>query len=179
MTLAFEAFYNQKEIDAESFYKKKIEPTTLKRVFPTLQKWNKMLITYKETNLKDQYLSRIKDMKTSDQLYKEWGKYYSDGAFSGKTSKQILEQNNININDIKENMKKNLSPWELRYIDDAGDLITNIAMIRRVRADLEGNDPERLENFKKWLDEQENRDTGRLRKIGIDVNKLNLEPIYP
>jgi hypothetical protein len=179
MTLAFESFYNQKDLDEDSFYKKIIEPSTLKRVFPTLQQWKKMLINYKDTILKDQ-LRIIRESKTSDQLYKEWGRYYSDGAFMEKIPQQIIEQNNININDMKKNIKNmNLSPRELRIIDDVGGLITNIAMTRRIRADLEGNDPERLADFKKWLDEQESRDTERLSKFGIDIDKLNLAPIFP
>jgi hypothetical protein len=179
MTLAFESFYNQKEMNEETFYKKKIEPTTLKRAFPTQHQWKQMLINYKDSNMKDQ-LRIIRESKTSDDLYKELGKYYSDGVFMEKLPLLILEQNNINIDEMKKNMKNmDLSPREQRYIDDVGALITNIAMIRRIRSDLEGNNPERLENFKKWLDEQETRDTGRLNKLGINVDDLDLSPIYP
>jgi hypothetical protein len=179
MTLAFESFYHQKDLDEEAFYKKKIEPTALIRIFPSFQRWKRMLISYQSPNAKRQY-TFIKELKSPEQYYKEWGQYYNFGAFLDKLNKRMLEQNNINLDNLRKNLlNKNIPLEEHRLIDDISGSITYIAMIRRIRADLQGNEPERLENFKKWLDKEEQNNISLLRKFDIIVENLNLKPIYP
>jgi len=179
ITLALESFYNQKELDEESFYNKKIKQTSLIRVFPSFQQWRKMLSAYQSPNGKKQ-MNVVKELQSPEQYYKEYGQYYAEGASIEKLQKRMLEQNNINLDDLRKNFQsKNLSLREFRIIDDVGALITDVALIRRIRADLQGNNPDRLENFQKWLYEREKNNSNRLSKVGIDVKNLDLSPIYP
>ena len=179
ITLALESFYNQKELDEESFYNKKIKQTSLIRVFPSFQQWRKMLSAYQSPNGKKQ-MNVVKELQSPEQYYKEYGQYYAEGASIEKLQKRMLEQNNINLDDLRNNFQsKNLSLREFRIIDDVGALITDVALIRRIRADLQGNNPDRLENFQKWLYEREKNNSNRLSKVGIDVKNLDLSPIYP
>ena len=108
ITLALESFYNQKELDEESFYNKKIKQTSLIRVFPSFQQWRKMLSAYQSPNGKKQ-MNVVKELQSPEQYNKEYGQYYAEGASIEKLQKRMLEQNNINLDDLRKNFQsKNL-----------------------------------------------------------------------